>query len=138
MRSPFRKEFNEGVVTPEQLSDYLHVTGPGIWAILVASMLVLMGIVAWSVVGTLEIAADANVVMRDGTAAVVVEDARPLKSGMTVRVSDLAEFEIATTSVNDFGMTIGYGKADLPNGEYEDAVVVTDYIEPISFLLESR
>lgn len=32
----FRKEALERISSPEQLTDYLHVTNPGVWAVLVA------------------------------------------------------------------------------------------------------
>ena len=44
----FRKQSIERVKSPEQLNDYLHVTSPAIWVVLV-TVLMLMGVLfAWS------------------------------------------------------------------------------------------
>ena len=50
----FRKEAIEMISSPEQLTDYLRVTNPGIWAVLIAVVLLLGGMLAWSCIGTLE------------------------------------------------------------------------------------
>ena len=50
----FRKKTMERISSPEQLTDYLRVTNPGIWAVLIAVILILVGIIAWAAVGVLE------------------------------------------------------------------------------------
>ena len=44
----FRKKTLDRIASPEQLTDYLRVTNPGIWVILVAVILLLAGVFAWS------------------------------------------------------------------------------------------
>ena len=56
----FRQKTLERISSPEQLTDYLRVTNPGIWAVLAAVILLLAGLFAWSTVGTLETTADAT------------------------------------------------------------------------------
>ena len=46
----FRKKTMERISSPEQLTDYLRVTNPGIWAVLTAVILILVGIIAWATV----------------------------------------------------------------------------------------
>ncbi len=50
----FRQKSLERVSSPEQLNDYIRVTRPSIWLVLAALMILLLGILAWSVFGTVE------------------------------------------------------------------------------------
>lgn len=67
----FRKKSLDRIASPEQLTDYLRVTNPGIWVILLAVILLLAGVFAWSMVGTLETKAAVKVVVSDHTAQVI-------------------------------------------------------------------
>ena len=49
-QSLFRKETMDRISSPEDLTDYLKVTNPGIWVVLVAVIVLLGGIFAWSCV----------------------------------------------------------------------------------------
>ena len=72
--SLFRKESLERIQSPEQLTDYIKVTNPGIWIILFAIIILLAGVFVWSTVGKLETLAGGNAVVKDGTAQIVVTD----------------------------------------------------------------
>ena len=67
----FRKKTLERISSPDQLTDYLCVTNPGIWVILVAVILLLAGVFAWSMVGTLETKAEVKIVVSDHTAQII-------------------------------------------------------------------
>ena len=54
MANPFRKKSVEQVHSPEELNDYIRVTSPSVWLVLLAIVLLLIGIVAWSILGTVE------------------------------------------------------------------------------------
>ena len=132
----FRKKTLERISSPEQLTDYLRVTTPGIWVILVAVILLLAGLLAWSAIGTLETTADAKVVVADHTAQVVTLGNEPVESGMTVRVGG-QEYIVAQSGEDEYGRSFGITETDLPDGTYEGTVVV-ESVHPIRFLLESR
>ena len=134
----FRKKTMESISSPEQLTDYLRVTNPGIWIILSAVILFLAGILAWSAVGTLETTVDGKITVSDGRAAVVLISAQgtELKSGMALKVAS-EEYIISDVETDDYGRTVGYASVSLPDGNY-DADIVTEEIHPISFLLEGR
>ena len=83
----FRKKVIEQISSPEQLTDYLRVTNPGIWAVLAAVILLLAGIFVWSATGTLETKAAVAVVVSDHTAQVVPSGSAMLEEGMPLRVS---------------------------------------------------
>lgn len=134
--SVFRQKTIDRISSPEQLTDYLKVTGPGIWAVLAAVILLLIGLIVWSAVGTLETTADARVIVRDSKAIVVLDGAHTIRSGMTLRVAS-EEYMIGDTESDEYGRTVGTAEVDLPNGKYDGKVVV-EKTHPISFLLESR
>ena len=68
----FRRKSLDTISSPEQLTSYLRVTTPGIWAVLTAVILLLAGLFAWSAAENLETTADAVAVVNDGVAAIMV------------------------------------------------------------------
>lgn len=51
----FRQKSMERVSSPEQLNDYIRVTTPSVWIVLVALVVLLAGMLAWSIFGRVEI-----------------------------------------------------------------------------------
>jgi hypothetical protein len=82
----FRKKTLERISSPDQLTDYLCVTNPGIWVILVAVILLLAGVFAWSMVGTLETKAEVKIVVSDHTAQIIPLGSETLAEGMPLCV----------------------------------------------------
>ena len=132
----FRKKTLDRISSPEQLTDYLRVSNPGIWVVLVAVILLLAGIFAWSAVGTLETTADASVIVQEHKAEIVTTGSEELSSGMTVRAAG-QEFLIGSVETDPYGRMIGTAEVELPNGTFEGKVVI-ERIHPIEFLLTSR
>ena len=52
--SIFRKKSLDRVSGPESLNDYIRVTTPSVWIILLALVILLLGILAWSIFGRIE------------------------------------------------------------------------------------
>ena len=48
----FREKSIERVSSPEELNDYIRVTSPSVWLVLAALIILLAGMLAWSVLGT--------------------------------------------------------------------------------------
>ena len=134
--SIFRKATVEKVSSPERLSDYLRVTNPGVWAVLAAVMLLLIGLLVWACVGTLETTADAKVVVENHVAYVALTSDSTLESGMTLRVAG-QEVPIAAVTEDAFGRPVAIAETALPDGSY-DGMVVVGQIRPISFLFENN
>ena len=134
-QTPFRKKALETISSPEQLSDYLRVTAPGIWIILAAVILLLVGLLAWSLMGKLETLTPAKATVVEGTAVIVPEPAtQRLAEGMTVRIGG-SEFRISAAELDAEGKYTAYAPVDLQNGLY-DASVVTETAAPIRFLFQ--
>ena len=132
----FRKKTLDRISSPEQLTDYLRVTNPGIWVVLAAVILLLAGVFAWSMVGTLETKAEVKVVVSDHIAQIVPLGSETLADGMPLRVSG-QDYRIAFAQTDEYGRSVGMAEVNLPDGTY-DGTVVTEAVQPISFLLESR
>lgn len=134
-QSVFRKKTIERISSPEQLTDYLHVTNPGIWALLIAVIVLMAGVLAWSCTGTLETRSPAKIKVSEHVADIVVNDGSKLEEGMQVRAAS-RDSRIASVSVDDYGRQVAVAELDLPDGGY-DGYVVTEETHPISFLINS-
>ena len=132
----FRKKTLDRIASPEQLTDYLRVTNPGIWVVLAAVILLLAGVLAWSAVGTLETNAEVKIVVSGHTAQIIPLGSERLADGMLLRVSG-QEYKIASAQTDEYGRSVGVSEVNLPDGTY-DGIVVTEAVNPISFLTESR
>ena len=124
------------ISSPDQLTDYLRVTNPGVWVLLASVVLLLAGLFAWASIGTLETMIDVKVNVADNRAVVIPEGMDALAAGMPLRVSS-GEYIIGSTETDMYGRTFGIAEVFLPDGLY-DGTVVTERTHPISFLLESR
>ena len=133
-QSLFRKQALERISSPEQLTDYLRVTNPGIWVILAIVILLLGSLIAWSSVGTLETTAEVKVIVSDHTAQVISPDGAGMSGGMILRVSG-QEILLASAETDEYGRSVGTAEVSLPDGTY-DGVIVTEQIRPIDFLLK--
>ena len=127
----FRKKSVDRVSSPEQLNDYIRVSNPGIWMILAAIVVLLVGAIIWGVVGTLDTTLSTVAVAENGDVTIYVKEAdvASIENGMTVRIGDKegAVIEIATSPVvvdatfTDYTLHVG----SLVNGEWVFAIKVS-------------
>ena len=52
-RSVFRKKSIARISSPEQLNDYICVSSPSVWLILLSVAVLLAGVIIWGVFGTM-------------------------------------------------------------------------------------
>ena len=52
--SLFREKSIDRVTSPEELNDYIRVSTPSVWLVLVATIIILVGVLVWSTLGTVE------------------------------------------------------------------------------------
>lgn len=50
----FREKSVERVSSPEELNDYIRVTTPSVWIVLIALVILLVGMLSWSIFGRVE------------------------------------------------------------------------------------
>ena len=79
----FRKKSIERVSSPEQLNEYIRVSNPGIWMVLAAIIVLLVGAIVWGVVGTLDTTLSTVAIAENGEVTIYVkeEDVASIESG---------------------------------------------------------
>lgn len=130
----FRERSLERISSPDQLTDYLRVTNPGIWVLLATVIALLAGILAWSTTGNLETLAQGTAFVRNGSAEIVLADATAsVQPGMTVRLAN-EEYPISTIDTDDHGRPTARATVGAEDGTYSVQVVL-ESMHPIQFLL---
>lgn len=152
----FRKSSIDRVNSPEQLNEYIRVANPGVWLILAAIVVLLVGVLIWAIFGTVETTIETGVAVEGGTAVCYVsaEDAQRLEAGMSVSVNDVsgkiksvaaAPIQIDDTFSDyilyrtefmkgDFCYAVEVELPGLADGVYA-AVITVDSTHPISFVI---
>lgn len=153
--SLFRKKSLEKVTSPEQLKQYIRVSNPGLWMVLFAIVILLVGVVVWGYVAQLETTLPTAIIANSGEGIVYIseDDVQKISEGMTVRSADgeyLVEKISAEAVLVDAGFTeYAVHAAGLSQGQWVYAVkvsgtfadgvhkaeIVLESISPISFIL---
>lgn len=131
-----RQKTRDRISSPDQLTDYLRVTNPGIWVLLASIVLFLAGVFVWFTIGTLESTAAVKVSVAGQQATVIPREATVLTEGMPLRVAS-DEYTLDSVGTDEYDRSFGNAVVKLPDGVY-DGIVVTAQTHLISFLLESR
>ena len=108
------------ISSPEQLNDYLKVTNPKIWLLLVAVILLVAGLLLWSGFTTVESYATGTARAVGGELTVVFDDAAKaskVQAGMEMEVGDV-QTEVLTVGTNANGEPIASARAHIPDGSY--------------------
>ena len=106
--------------SPEQLNDYLKVTNPKIWVLLVAVVLLVAGLLLWSGFTTVESYATGSARAVGGDLTVTFDD--PVKAdkvlpGMEMEVGDV-KTEVLTIGTDADGNVVASARANIPDGSY--------------------
>ena len=107
--------------SPEQLNDYLRVTNPKIWVLLAAVIMLVVGLIVWSSIATVESYATGTATAKGGELTVVFDDAKQaqhVQAGMMLEVGD-AQAEILTVGTDDEGKVVASSRANIPDGAYD-------------------
>ncbi len=54
MSDLFRKKSMDRISSPEELNDYIKVTSPSVWMVLLAIVVILAGVLVWGVIGSVD------------------------------------------------------------------------------------
>ena len=151
----FRKKSIDRVSSPEQLDAYLRVANPGVWLVLIAIAVLLVGVCVWGILGHLDTTVNAVAVCENGAATLYVkdEDGNSVLAGMEVRIGeDTASVTASSplpinagTELSDYVCHIGdFGAEDwvyavqtdaaLPDGVYS-AQIIVESVSPMSFVM---
>lgn len=109
------------IASPEQLNDYLKVTSPKIWLLLLAVGLLLVGLILWSGFTTVESYATGTARAIGGELTVTFDDAGKadkVQAGMELEVGDVRT-EVLAVGTDESGETIASARANIPDGSYD-------------------
>ena len=132
----YRKKSLEKVTSPETLNDYVRVTNPGIWLLLTAIVVLLLGACVWGIFGYVDTRVTTDAAFINGTASVNVADPR-VKPGMEATVDDsIAGLVTGVSAVAGEQETLYQVSvtADVLDGNHT-VVIVTERVHPFSFVL---
>lgn len=151
----FREKSIKSISSPEQLNDYVRVTTPGVWVILAAVIVLLVGACVWGVFGHLDTAVPACAVADGGSVICYIKesDIGKVQAGQSVTV-DGAELRLSSVSAEPSEIGEGFdaytlhvgglehgdwvyvaeAEGEVPDGVYT-AEIVVDSVKPISFLM---
>lgn len=116
----FRKKSLERIAAPEALNDYLHVTGPAVWLILCAVILLLAGLLIWSSSASIDSFATGTAHVENGSMYVYFDNAgaaQNIEPGMTVIVGD-TKSTVSSIGSDAKGTPFAHAYTDLADGDY--------------------
>ena len=153
--SIFRKKSLERISSPEQLNDYIRVSNPSVWMVLLAIIILLAGVCVWGAVGHMDTKLPVLAVTENGvvTAYVKEADAAKVPAEATVFIEGAEGKVLAVgaqpvpvdTSFTEYMRHVG----SLEEGEWVYAVtldtdcadgvyaaqIIIDSVSPMSFVL---
>ena len=109
------------ISTPEQLNDYLKVTTPRIWLLLIAIVLLVAGLLLWSGFTTIESYATGTARAVGGELTVRFDDANKaskVQAGMEMEVGDVRT-EVLTIGKDEDDQYVASAHANIPDGSYQ-------------------
>lgn len=133
----FRKKSLDKVKSPENLDDYIQVSNPGVWLLLISVILLLAGACVWGIFGHIDSTVETSVRVENGTIVCYVadEDISSVQEGMTVKLSGFEAVIMEIGQKEDMGYVCVLESAQtIPNGFYEGKIA-TKSIKPLSFVL---
>ena len=133
----FRKKSLDKVKSPESLDDYIRVSNPGVWLLLVSVLVLLLGAVVWGIFGHIDSTVPATVRVENGTPVCCIAEGKitSVKVGQTVRFGSSEAVIASVGDKTDKGYLCALSAVSaLPDGIYEGKVIVESY-KPLSFIL---
>ena len=109
------------ISSPEQLDDYLKVTSPKVWVLLVAIALLLVGLLLWGGFTTIESYATGTARAVGGELTVTFDDAAKagrVQPGMEMEVGDV-HAEVLAVGEDAGGNPVASARANIPDGSYD-------------------
>ena len=133
----FRKKSLDKVKSPEDLDDYIQVSNPGVWLLLISVIVLLAGACVWGVFGHIDSTVETSIYAENGTIVCYVadEDISSVQEGMTVKLSGFEAVIIEIVQKEDRGyVCVLKSDQTIPDGFYEGKIV-TKSIKPLSFVM---
>jgi len=152
----FRQKSIDRVSSPEQLNEYIKVSNPGIWIVLSAILVLVVGLLVWGIFGRVTTSVSGACISSDGKVSIYMkyEDMQSVEKGMKVSINH-RDYEIIYISkypikIDDSFVDVdyicylgGFSKGqwvyelkidDTPLSGAYTAEIVVENVAPISFL----
>ncbi len=142
----FRKKSLDKIKSPESLNDMIRVANPGVWLLIVAVILLLLGAGVWGIFGHMDSTVEGYAFVENGEAAFFVESGAKAETipqsviatvdgeEYTFEQDPIYDGELPEKAAENDLVFIGKTAVALPDGVYR-ASVVTERIRPITFVL---
>lgn len=87
----FRQKNIDKINSPESLNDYVKVTNPSVWIILIGVVVLIAGAMVFGMIGEIDTNVYAAIEVTDGVATAYVDEAYidKVKAGMCVKVNEI-------------------------------------------------
>ncbi|MEG0257547.1 MAG: hypothetical protein RR632_04545 [Christensenella sp.] len=99
--SLFRKKSIDRISSPEQLTDYIRVSRPSIWIVLIAAVVLLGALLIWGIYGAIPDVIEMNGVAQEGTVTCYVNNPANITDKMKAEV-DGKPAEVVRVEENPF------------------------------------
>lgn len=132
----FRQKSLNKIKSPENLDDYIQVSNPSVWLLLISVIILLAGACVWGVYANIDSSVETNIQVENGVITCSIEgDA--VSSVHTGMIAMFDDFEAVITEVNRKDgkyVCVLESNQIIPDGFY-DGQVITETYKPISFIL---
>ena len=116
----YREKSLDRISSPEQLNDYLHVTNASVWVILAAVVILLIGMLIWSSVTTIESYTEGTGEVNGGVMTIRFDNeqfAKNVEKGMPVTAGD-TKTVIQSIGKDADGLLLATADTTLSDGFY--------------------
>lgn len=133
----FRKKSLDKVKSPENLDDYIRVSNPGVWLLLISVIVLLAGACVWGVFGHIDSTVPTVVRVENGEVScrIASDDITSVRVGLVVRFADTETIitDMEKDGEDAYKCTLLAKDAHV-DGFYDGVVVIESY-RPMSFIL---
>ena len=133
----FRQKSLDKVKSPENLDDYIQVSNPGVWLLLISVIVLLAGACVWGVFGHIDSTVETSIHVKNGMIVCYVadEDITSVQKGMAVKLKGFEAVVMEIGQKEELGyVCVLQSDQVLPDGFYEGKIVVKS-VKPLSFVL---
>ncbi len=133
----FRKKSLDKMKSPENLDDYIRVSNPGVWLLLISVIILLIGACVWGVFGRMDSTVPTSVRAESEEIVCYIESevVSTVQEGMTVKFDDFEATIIEIGQKEAMGyVCVLESDQEIPDGIYEGKIV-TKSIRPLSFVI---
>lgn len=127
----FREKSLERIKSPEELNDYVRVASPGVWLLLAAVIVILIGACIWGIFGAVESSVTVSGMAENNMAYVELdgEESLVVKEGMVVRTSEIEGVVVSSDPASGTAVL----SIEVPDGVYAFDII-TESVQPFSFV----